>query len=386
MNIETIIDESLWKSIKTNYENRYYSGAILDTIHFLSDLIREKTDLQGDGVNLVGQAFGGRQPKIKITKMQSQSEKDIQKGTEQILRGIYLSIRNPRSHEKYDDEEKDADVIILFVDYLLRIIGKSKTQFSENEFIRKVFDPDFVEKERYAELIVNKIPNKKRLNLLITIFSKKETGNGEKLKYFFETMLSKLNNEESKQFFDIVSEELQVTDSIKSIRLVLQIIPAQYWPEIDEAARLRIENKLINSVKDGRYISTNDTYKYGGLGTWITDIIETSTLKHDLLKILMHKLDSNDITEQDYVFKSLFYVLPDLRDKPPKKLIEIINNGLRSGDIRFYEAIAQLIFFASNNWIEPFKKEYEEFKKSEPSKEKVLDHHLSELDDDEIPF
>jgi len=386
MNIETVIDETLWNSIRTNYENRNYSGAILDSIHFLSDLIREKTELQGDGVSLIGQAFGGRQPKLKITKLQNQSEKDIQKGTEQILRGIYLSIRNPRSHEKYDDEEKDADAIIVFVDYLIRIIGKSKTQFSENDFIRKVFDRDFVENERYAEIIINQIPNKKRVNFLINVYSKKETGDGKKLKYFFQAMLNKLNDDELKQFFTIVSEELQSTDSTQSIRLTLQIIPPKYWPNLDEAARLRIENKLTKSIADGRYNAVSDKCIDGALGTWVSQIIKNFTLKTELLNVLSTKLESKDTTEQDYVFKYCFYFIDDLADKPPQNIVRIITNGLKKGDIRFHDAMDSLMFLGSDDWKKPFKEVYEEFKESEPSEEEVRDPFLSELDDDEIPF
>ena len=101
MNLETNIRESLWAAIQTNYENHNYTGAILDAMHFLSNLLRDKTGLEDDGVSLVGQALGGRNPKLKVNKLQSESDKNVQKGVEQILRGLYQAIRNPRSHEKY---------------------------------------------------------------------------------------------------------------------------------------------------------------------------------------------------------------------------------------------------------------------------------------------
>ena len=40
---------------ETQYEARNYTAAILDAIHFLSDLIRECAGLEGDGVALVGE-------------------------------------------------------------------------------------------------------------------------------------------------------------------------------------------------------------------------------------------------------------------------------------------------------------------------------------------
>src|SRR5436190_19861703 len=135
MNLETVIDSSLWIEIRQNYEAARYTDAIKDAIFFLIELIREKSNLEADGVALVGQAFGGANPKIKVTKLESQSDKDIQAGTEAILRGIYQSVRNPRSHEKYSDSKDDGDAIIVFIDYPVRVINKSRAVFSLNDCI-----------------------------------------------------------------------------------------------------------------------------------------------------------------------------------------------------------------------------------------------------------
>ncbi len=150
MNLQTKIDERLWQMLQNSYENRNYTGAILDSIYFLSDLIREKTGLTSDGVSLIGQALGGKSPKLKVNKLQSESEKNIQVGIAQILRGIYQAIRNPRSHEKWNDSKDNADAIILFINHLVNIIDESKPPFTKNEFIDRVFDPNFVIKEKYA--------------------------------------------------------------------------------------------------------------------------------------------------------------------------------------------------------------------------------------------
>lgn len=39
----------------------------------------------------------------------------MQRGMEQLLRGLYQGVRNPRSHEKIADAEDDAQIIIMFV-------------------------------------------------------------------------------------------------------------------------------------------------------------------------------------------------------------------------------------------------------------------------------
>jgi hypothetical protein len=80
MNIETRIDKRLWDAIRSSYENRNFTGSIQDSIYFLSDLIREKSGLEGDGATLVGQAFGGSSPLLKVNRLKTENDKNVQKG------------------------------------------------------------------------------------------------------------------------------------------------------------------------------------------------------------------------------------------------------------------------------------------------------------------
>jgi uncharacterized protein (TIGR02391 family) len=153
MNLETALEPRLWEAIRTSIEARRFTPAILDAIHLLTDVIRERSGLEGDGVALVGAAFGGDSPKLKINRLQTESEQNIQRGMEAMLRGLYQAIRNPRSHEAWDDNERDAKALLLFVDYLLRIVDKSGSPFSLQALVARVLDPDFVPSERYAALL-----------------------------------------------------------------------------------------------------------------------------------------------------------------------------------------------------------------------------------------
>ena len=88
MNLETRIPSPLWEAVRTNYEKRSYTAAILDAFYFLSELIRAKSGIEGDGSALIGQALGGAVPKIKLNRLQSESDWNIQRGAEQLLRGL----------------------------------------------------------------------------------------------------------------------------------------------------------------------------------------------------------------------------------------------------------------------------------------------------------
>src|ERR1017187_9139148 len=112
MNLQTSISARLWAAVQTTYEAGNYTGAILDSIYFLSDLIRNKSGLDSDGNALVGAAFGGANPIIKVNPLQTDTDRDEQRGIEQLLRGVYTAIRNPRSHDKRSDSAEQADVIV----------------------------------------------------------------------------------------------------------------------------------------------------------------------------------------------------------------------------------------------------------------------------------
>mgnify|MGYP000951971052 FL=1 len=148
------IDTRLLNFIRGSIEKEDYTGAIIDSFFFLADLIREKTGLESDGVSLIGQALGGNKPKLKLNNLRTESEKDIQRGIEAILRGLFTAIRKPRSHGKIEDSKQDMEIIILFLDYLLKIIDKSKAQFSIEHISKRVFDKDFVESDQFALLII----------------------------------------------------------------------------------------------------------------------------------------------------------------------------------------------------------------------------------------
>jgi uncharacterized protein (TIGR02391 family) len=125
LDLEPRLDPRLWAAIANAYQTGNYTTAILDSIHFIAELIREKTGLEADGVALAGEAFGGPNPKLKVTKLQTDSDKNVQQGILQVLQGIYQAIRNPRSHEKYSDSVQDAEASILFMNYLVTTINKA---------------------------------------------------------------------------------------------------------------------------------------------------------------------------------------------------------------------------------------------------------------------
>jgi uncharacterized protein (TIGR02391 family) len=339
MNLETSLDPRLWEAIRASVEARKFTGAILDAIYLLSDVIRERSGLEGDGVPLIGSAFGGPSPKLKVNRLQTESEQNVQRGVEALLRGLYQAIRNPRSHGVSEDDERDADALLLFVDYLLRVVDKSRSPFSLPAFVGRILDPDFVPNERYATLLVKEIPGNRRLITCREVFARRSGADAGKVLFFFRAILAVMPAEETAELCEVISEELRQTDDDDTIRFVLRAFPADFWPRLDEAARLRSENKLIRSVADGKWEALTKRCKGGGFGTWATNVIQHFTLKEELWRTLTNKLQSSDDEQQDYVFQYFMSYATMCFDSPPNTLIWVVNQGLKAGDGRYKSAV-----------------------------------------------
>lgn len=281
MNLKENIEERLWNYIKRNYIAENYSNAILDSIQFLGDLIRDKSGLEGDGNSLIGIAFGGENPKLKLNALQTESEKNFQKGIEQILRGIYSAYRNPRSHSKHEDLEQDANEIIYFINHLIKILDKSKGKFSTEIFLNRVFDKDFVQDKKYGEILVKSVPATKYYEVAVELYKNKSEGSIINLQYVWESLFLKLNEVQRKEILDLVSEELRFTNHPEIVSKCIGLF-SELWEQIDEDARLRAENKIINLISKAEKDVYGKVTTEGANVTWLTSIIEKMSLKEEL--------------------------------------------------------------------------------------------------------
>jgi uncharacterized protein (TIGR02391 family) len=341
MDLKIGIQQDLWDVIEKNYVNESYSSAILDTIHLLTETIRNKTGLEGDGSSLIGQAFGGENPKIQLNKLQTESEKNVQKGMQDILRGVFTAIRNPRSHDKHTDTKADADAIIYFIDYLLKIIDNSKMSFEETTFLNRVFEKYYVKTVEYSDLLVAEIPKRQRVNIAIAVILKRNNGDIYKLAYFFAALISKLEENEINQVYKVISEELKYTDTHNDISTILHISPPNNWYRIDKLVRLRIENLLYENVKLGEYDPEEENCKHGALGTWIEkDHLLHFDKPYQWTLLIVEKLKKVNSNEKEYAKQYFLEKITRLNyENIYYPLLKYISNGLMNDD----EEIIQLV-------------------------------------------
>lgn len=71
-------------------------------------------------------------------------------------------------------------------------------------------------------------------------------------------LISVLEEEEVSQVYELIAEELKTVDDDATIRQTIGLLDGQNWPRVDQAARLRIENRLIKSSLSRPVATTND--------------------------------------------------------------------------------------------------------------------------------
>ena len=310
MNLQTEISQELWSAVASAYEAGNYSHAILEAVHHLSSILRERAGVDGDGASLVGQALGGDSPRLRVNSLQTDTERNVQKGLEQILRGIYLAIRNPRSHEQTTDTKQTADAIITFLDYLLDLLNASQQAFTPDTFVARVLDPEFVESARYAELLIAEIPALKRGDAIIALYHNRRRVDLRKLRHLIRGLLSNLSENQLISYLAVLSEELRTTTDEAAIRTTLQMLTPEMWPRLSEVARLRIENKLIAGLTQGEVLQGGKTTQ--PLATWSNNFLKAFTLRAEAAAVLVRKLKDEDADDRHYVAKYFMPYLPEV--------------------------------------------------------------------------
>lgn len=100
-----------------------YFHAVLEATKSISQKIREKTGLVGDGADLVDPVFSIARPLLAINSLQTDSDQSEHKGFANLLRGMFGTFRNPTAHAPklvWKVSEQDALDLLSLVSYVHR--------------------------------------------------------------------------------------------------------------------------------------------------------------------------------------------------------------------------------------------------------------------------
>jgi hypothetical protein len=223
-----------------------------------------------------------------------------------------------------------------------------------------------------------------RSNILIEIFRQRDSGKPEGLKLIVAALWDKLSEISRSEFAQATSDELNIISMDETYKVV-RILPTEIWPACRESARLRTENKIIESIREGRFDCETDRCRAGALGTWISNLTPHFLMHKQLQRAVAKKLTASDKMESDYVFQYVFKPLKIIPGNIDYPLVEPITRGLRRGDKRFYDALYLMddMFKPDQEdpWVKAFKGLYDQFEE----KDIEFSETISDLDED-IPF
>lgn len=372
MQIDIKIREDLWKAIEAHYERNDFTEAVRDAVFHMSEVLREKGSIEDkDGTKLVDTALLGNNPAILLNKNETTTEKDFQQGIGFAFKGIMQSVRNPLSHESFQYTKDEAEVLILYINFLLNQVDKSGGSTKIDNIIDLLFDEDFTDTQEYAELLLKEVPSKKRYDLLLELYQKRAQLPQNKLNHFLTALFASLTKAAKSDFVRVVSTSLMRCKDDNDLRMYCHYFMNDTYIEIDKLAQLRIEDLMIKSINAGKYENVynfeSDTNEKkctaGSLSTWISKKIDLLGNKDAIVNLLFKKLE-REYSEQEFVFT---YFTPAITKKPSeykKSELYVIKSQLKKGNSLFSNWLWEDIdIMADEEYIKTFGEEYEECKR-----------------------
>lgn len=259
-------DDELYSKFEKEYNAGNFSGAIKTSILFLTECIRDRTDLDLDGDKLITKAFSVKAPLIKFNNLNTTSEKDEQAGNMMILQGLYKGIRNPRNHNLRSDNRFSCDSILILINYYVKKIKKAKLYFDYNEFLNSINDKYFDRSIEYSDEVIKRVPQNKLLDTNIALIKNINQQNYKNISYIILSSIKKLEKEELNKFYEHCSKILQKTEDYSLIKAILFALKDS-WQKIERAARIRVESILIKALKNLHFDEFQATNEYNNYYT-----------------------------------------------------------------------------------------------------------------------
>ncbi len=294
MTEDITISEELSTAIASSWENGNYTSAISQAVIYLSDLIRDRADCDGDGMALVKRAFGGDSPKIRINRYESETDRSEHEGFMALVRGLYLAIRNPRVHDPSVDDKQTAIQMLGFIDWICGRVRSSEGKLSQEEFIREVSDGDFVDTEKYAEAIWTRVPQRARFDYLLALYARRLQFyvTTRPLVRMFESWYETASSSQTSSLLEAISRDLRAVDSDVERKTILQLIKPEMWPNIETTARLRTEHRILKSIGEVRQAEHGKT-SGGSLAASSTHIYPVFSSSSELIEAVGGKIMSD---------------------------------------------------------------------------------------------
>jgi uncharacterized protein (TIGR02391 family) len=109
---------------QSRFEAGFFGDAVEASFKEINDavkrLVREATGRELDGADLMWAAFSPKSPILRLTPLETETDRNIQQGYMQIFAGGMIGVRNPQAHGNHDPGSSDALHLICLASLLLR--------------------------------------------------------------------------------------------------------------------------------------------------------------------------------------------------------------------------------------------------------------------------
>lgn len=119
----TSLHPSIQAAAGSLFASGHHGQAVFEAYKAIEERVRAGTGLHSIGKKLMGEAFGGKSPRVQLSTRDGISGKDEQEGFGLIFMGASMGIRNPRGHEVIDREDPQvAHEFLSLASVLMRLL------------------------------------------------------------------------------------------------------------------------------------------------------------------------------------------------------------------------------------------------------------------------
>lgn len=108
---------------KDRFDNELYADSIEAAFKELNSrvkrLVKKHKNVEYDGADLMRKCFSKQNPILKITNLDSESERNVQEGYMEMFAGAMIGIRNPKAHANQRITREDAVRKLHFASLLM---------------------------------------------------------------------------------------------------------------------------------------------------------------------------------------------------------------------------------------------------------------------------
>jgi uncharacterized protein (TIGR02391 family) len=344
INTSIEFDKDLYEKIASDYESGNYTSAIKTAILYISEEIRERTNLDLDGDQLITKAFSINNPLLKINSLETQTEKDEQTGYMLLFQGMYKAIRNPRNHNLIVDKKKEGESLLIVLNYMLSVIERARPRFDYKDFLALINDRYFVKTNDYANEIAKTLPKEKILDIVMQLCNDIAVLNYRNVPYIVKVLKDEMSGKDKEVFFNSCNTVLGRIEDFTKLRAYIVFLSSD-WKLLNKAVRLRLIEILLGSLNnfDFKWDTTTDengnyqNYEYldedGDLCTYLKYLPHeySNEFSFITIKSIIDKKMRMGEKYAKHILQNIHYIFCDKNDViyPAFEdlLIELLGNG-----------------------------------------------------------